>query len=380
MAPPRKRTSKNRDLPPNLYPNGKYWQYRNPITGKKISINRSLAEAVKLAKAANAKLAPLMVDDGELLSLLTGEEAPTFARLCDRFETEYLPDRKLAASTCKEIAIKLERYRTDLGKKLVGQLDVLAVAEYLDQYNNNAYTKHRGLMIQIFDFAVAKGLAERNYAEMTLKKREEEKKRQRHTLEGVAKILEADTTAPWLKRAIRLALLSLQRREDLVTWERAAVDMASNTIRISTGKTQNYENPIHLEIEMGADLRAVVQECLAEPIASPYLICYRPRARKREQIDAKLHWSAVTDDYLTKEFRKARDAARAYDHIKDPLARPTVHELRALGSWLYQQQGFSQDYVQALMGHATEEMTAYYQTGHEKKEVVYQRVQADLKL
>lgn len=259
MAPPRKRTRKNRVLPPNLYPNGKYWRYRNPITGQVTSINRPLAEAVKLARAANAKLAPLMVDDGALLSLLTGEKAPTFARLCDRFETEYLPDRKLADSTRKEIAIKLERYQADLGKKLIGQLDVLAIAKYLDQYSNNAYTKHRGLMIQIFDFAVAKGLAERNCAEMTLKKREEEKKRQRHTLEGVTRILEADTTAPWLKRAIRLALLSLQRRDDLVTWERAALDMAKNTIRISTGKTQNYENPIHWEIEMGADhLRAVV--------------------------------------------------------------------------------------------------------------------------
>lgn len=80
MAPPRKRTSKNRDLPQNLYPNGKYWQYCNPITGKKVSINRPLAEAVKLAKAANARLVPLTVDDGALLALLTGEEAPTFAR------------------------------------------------------------------------------------------------------------------------------------------------------------------------------------------------------------------------------------------------------------------------------------------------------------
>ena len=26
MAPPRARTAKNRDLPANLYPNGKYWQ------------------------------------------------------------------------------------------------------------------------------------------------------------------------------------------------------------------------------------------------------------------------------------------------------------------------------------------------------------------
>ena len=75
-----------------------------------------------------------------------------------------------------------------------------------------------------------------------------------------------------------------------MTWERAAVDMSRNVIRVSPGKTENYGTPIHLEIEMGADLRAVVQECLKEPIASPYLICYQPKARKREQIEAKLHW------------------------------------------------------------------------------------------
>ena len=380
MNPPRPRTSKNRNLPENLYPNGKYWQYRNPITGKKVSINKPLAEAVKLARMANAKLAPLMVDDGALLQLLTGEQAPTVSSLIDRFEAEYLPDRKLAESTLKETRIKLERYRADLGKSMIGQIDVLAMAEYLDQFTNNAYTKHRALWIQLFAFAVAKGLAERNCAELTLQKKEQEKVRQRHTVEGVQKILNASTTPPWLKRAIRLALLSLQRREDLVTWERSAVDMARNVIRVSPGKTENYETPIHLEIDMGPDLRAVVQECLSEPIASPYLICYRPKARKREQIEAKLHWSAVTDDYLTKEFRKARDLAKAYDHIENPKARPTMHELRALGSWLYEQQGFSQEYVQVLMGHATPEMTAYYQGGHEQKKVVYQRVQAGLKL
>jgi integrase len=378
--PPRKRTSKNRHLPANLYPNGNYFQYRNPITGKKTSINKPLAEAIKLARAANARLAPMMVDDGALLALLTGEEAPTVRKLLDRFETEFLPDRKLAASTLKETQIKLERYRQDLGKKLVGQLDVLAVAEYLDQFSNNAYTKHRALMIQVFDFAVAKGLAERNWAELTLKKKESEKRRQRHTLEGVQKILAAATTPDWLKRSIRLALLSLQRREDLVTLLRTDVDMETNVIRVSPGKTENYSAPVHLEIEMGPDLRAVVQECLADPIAGPTLLRYRPRARRREQIEAKVSWSAITEDYLTKEFRKARDAAGAYNNIEDPLARPTVHELRALGAWLYEQQGFPLDYVQALMGHSTEEMTAYYQAGHEQKGIVYQRVKAGLAL
>lgn len=380
MAPPRNRSPKNRLLPDNLYPNGKYWQYRNPITGKKTSINKPLAEAIKLARAANAKLAPLMADEARLLAMLTGEDAPTMRRLLDRFETEYLPERGLAESTMKEVRIKLNRYREDLGGRLVGQLDVLTVAEYLDQFGGNAYTKHRGLLVQVFDFAVAKGLAERNPAEMTLRKREGEKVRQRHTVEGVTKILNAKTTPDWLKRAIRLALLSLQRREDLVALKRTDVDMEANVIRVSPGKTRNYGSPVHLEIEMGPDLRAVVQECLADPVAGPTLLRYRPKARRREQLEAKEAWSAITPDYLTKEFRKARDAARAYDYIKDPMARPTIHELRALGAWMYEQQGFEMEYVQALMGHANEEMTAYYQAGHEQKGPVYRRVQAGLKL
>ncbi len=60
MNPPRPRTGKNRTLPENLYPIGKYWRYRNPITGVVTSINKPMAEAIKLAKLANAKLARLM--------------------------------------------------------------------------------------------------------------------------------------------------------------------------------------------------------------------------------------------------------------------------------------------------------------------------------
>ncbi|WP_248769174.1 tyrosine-type recombinase/integrase [Pseudomonas sp. MWU12-2345] len=374
---PRPRSPINKKLPPNLYANGKYWRYKNPITGKMTSINRSLEEAIKMAKAANARLAPLMAGDGEMLTMITGEKLPNMRTLLDRFEAEWLPDRKYAASTLDEIGYKLERYRKELGDLLVGQLDVLAVAEYLDQFSNNAYTKHRGLLVQVFAFAVAKGLAERNVAELTLVKKEEEKKRQRHTLEGLTKIIEADTTPVWLKRAIKLGLASLQRREDIVTWTKASVDLEKNTISVSPGKTEGYETPIHLKIVMGKSLREVVVECMKSPILSPYLIHYRPRARRKEQVDAKAHWTSVTPDYLTKEFRKARDAAKAYDHM--PISeRPTFHEIRALGSWLYEQQKFPTEYVQALMGHADEEMTKHYQEGHEKKGIEYVEVGAGL--
>ncbi|PYC06323.1 recombinase XerD [Pseudomonas koreensis] len=373
----RPRTLKNRKLPPNLYPNGKYFRYRNPITGLMTSINRPLEEAIKLAHAANLKVAALVVDDGALLTLLTGDRLPTVSNLLQRFNDEWLVDKDYAARTLEEIKFKLERYRQDLGDRLIGQMDVLAMAEYLDQFSNNAYTKHRGLWVQIFAFAVAKGLAERNCAELTLVKKEAEKKRQRHTLEGLQTIIGAATTPPWLKRAIRLALASLQRREDIVTWLKSAVDMDKNTLTVSPGKTQGYDNPVHLKITMGAALREVVGECLRSPLVSPYLIHYKPKARRREQIDAKDHWTSVTPDYLTKEFSKARDAAHAYDHV--PAGeRPTFHEIRALGAWLYKQQNFPQEYIQALLGHADEKMTKHYQEGHGDKTIDYVEVSAEL--
>ncbi|AXP04311.1 recombinase XerD [Pseudomonas fluorescens] len=379
MAPPRARTTKNKGLPENLYPNGKYFIYRNPITGKRTSINKSLTEAIRLAKSANAKLAPLMVEDGVLLTTLTGEKAPTFTSLLERFEDEWLPTRGYAQSSLDEIGFKIARYKKELGHRMVGQLDVLAIAEYLDKFENNAYTKHRGLLVHVFAFAVAKGLAERNVAEMTLLKKEGEKVRQRHTLEGLMKVVNGPQTPEWLSRAIRLALVSLQRREDIVTWPRSAVDIERNTIKISPGKTQGYDTPVHLEIVMGEALRTVVLECLRSPIASPFLIHYKPRARRREQIGAKAHWTAVTPDYLSKEFTKARDAAHAYDHMPSKQ-RPTFHEIRALGSWLYEKQNFEESYVQALLGHADPKMTRHYQDGHGEKVIEYQVVNAELEI
>ena len=128
---------------------------------------------------------------------------------------------------------------------------------------------------------------------------------------------------------------------------------------------------------MGAALREVVGECLRSPLVSPYLIHYKPKARRREQIDAKDHWTSVTPDYLTKEFSKARDAAHAYDRV--PAGeRPTFHEIRALGAWLYEQQNFPQVYIQALMGHADEKMTKHYQEGHDEKKIEYLEVGAEL--
>jgi integrase len=78
-------------------------------------------------------------------------------------------------------------------------------------------------------------------------------------------------------------------------------------------------------------------------------------------------------------FALARDDSKAYEDV--PAGeRPTFHEIRALGAWLYEQQGFAQEYIQGLMGHADVKMTEHYQAGHGDDAVVYMKVKADLKV
>lgn len=284
-----------------------------------------------------------------------------------------------AASTLKEIEFKLAQYREDLGDLMMGQLDVLTIVIYLDGFESNGYIKHRGLLVQVFAFAVAKSLCDRNSAEMTLVKKEAEKKRQRHPFEGLNKILEYVGTPIWLKRAIRLGVIESSAAGGHRGVAESAVDLGQNTIKVSPGKTQNNGKPVHLEIVMGPALREVVMECMKSPVVCPYLIHYSPKARKRAQLDAKLHWNAVTPDYLTKSFALARDDSKAYEEL--PAGeRPTFHEIRALGAWLYEQQGFEQEYIQGLMGHADVKMTEHYQAGRGDDELVYMQVKADLKL
>ena len=111
-------------------------------------------------------------------------------------------------------------------------------------------------------------------------------------------------------------------------------------------------------------------------IHCPYLIHYHPKRITKEIREAKNHPFSVTDEHLTKQFTKYRDLSGAYDHIPKSK-RPTFHDIRAFGSWLYQGTGYSQEYIQALTGHSNEKMLAHYQSGHAP--VAPKLVQAGLK-
>jgi integrase len=87
----------------------------------------------------------------------------------------------------------------------------------------------------------------------------------------------------------------------------------------------------------------------------------------RRDLAAKPHPFAILPDYLTKQFRKWRDESGVYDHLQ-PRERPSFHDIRALGIMLYFKAGYPKEYIMALAGHATEDMTNHYIDGHEQSQ------------
>lgn len=377
MGRRRSRQMKNLGLEPNLYRDSKGFIYRNPNTGKRTRVNRSLDEANALARQANSRLMTA-AQHSLLAKMTTSVESTLFSDVCDRFVAEILNNNKNKQTTRSAKINKIEVMKTEFGLIPIQNLTVKLLSDFLDKFVNNARRKVRDLLIDIFTFAKAVGLYEgENIAAVTLMREPEKKKRQRHTWEGLQKIIAV--SEPWLQRAIKIALYTLQRRADLVSIRKDQVDLENGFLFLHQIKTEGeqFDKPIYLKIKMGEELLAVVQECMASPIASPYLLHYRPRKLKTTTRNAKPHWSYIMPDYISKQFLKAVKKSNAYPEYSGGEI-PTLHEVRALGSWLYEHRGgFSHDYVQQLMGHSSAAMTEKYQDGHE---IIYQDVEAGLSL
>jgi integrase len=163
----------------------------------------------------------------------------------------------------------------------------------------------------------------------------------------------------------------------MITTTKTDIDLKARTIRVLQQKSRNYDQPVYIEIKMGEELFDAVMRSVWSGINCPYLIHMRPTRIYKAAREAKPHPFAVLPDYLTKAYSKVRDEIGVYDHL--PAAqRPGIHSLRALGIWAYHKAGYSDEYIMALAGHATEAMKAHYIEGHEKPKPI--TVNADLSL
>ncbi|WP_375191857.1 phage integrase Arm DNA-binding domain-containing protein [Marinobacter sp.] len=370
---PRKRLRRNVDLPPNLYSNKvgavTYYRYRRPDTGTFHSLGTVKGAAIADARQLNA----ILMKPADRVGRVMGTAEQTMSHLIGRYRKEFLPGQGLADSTVQLIGYRLNRFEKDLGEQVVESFDVKACAEYLDDnFQRDSYIKHRTTLVDLFRFAQMKGLYPAdlpNPAAATYPKAGYEKQRQRLTLDGFKAIYAA---APeWLQIAMQLALVTLQGRTEVINMQFSEFDEKAGALKVVRQKVQKHEHA-YLIIE-SPRLASIISRARRSGIVSPFIVHRVPERRNKAK--GRQHWSQLTANHFSAEFRLVRDETGLFDDMPRE-ERPTFHEVRALGSWLYKKQGFDKkNYVRPLMAHADEKMTDEYQKGHEQEWV---RVKAEL--
>lgn len=212
----RPRLQRYKALPPNLYweVTRQMFRYRRPDNGTKHYVGKNREKAVAAAKKLNSLLM-----DGEDIVLKVMDEGKTLAQYIDeRFIAVVLPERKLSEKTWKEYRRMLNIIKNQIGHYSIAEIVVKNIADFLNKQNGaRQINKLRGLLSLIFKYARADGLIESNPAESTLKR---QVTRQRHRLKltefYTIRKLAGEENCIWLQNAMDIALVTLQRRKDVV--------------------------------------------------------------------------------------------------------------------------------------------------------------------
>ena len=291
-----------------------------------------------------------------------GEARVTLGEFLATYERDVLPPRELAKATLDLYAVRFKQIRGTFGEHPIDQITIRMIAEFLEPLTPRASNQARAILIDLFNHAAAKGLCPDNPAANTIPKIEK-KQRKRHTVEGLKAI--RDKSPRWLKNAIDLALITAQRRGDILDMK--FEDVRDGYLYVVQNKTEKASDAGWLKIKVTDQLSEVITRC-RDDILSPYRAPPPGTQKKREGKD---HWTKVDERFLTRAFKDARDAAGCYSDLKEE-EMPGFHEVRALSLHLYKRAGKD---GQKIAGHTTEGMTVNYQKGHE--DVVWSEVEAD---
>lgn len=347
---PRPRRPKNKALPPNLYPTngGKSYIYRHPVNGTWHGMGASRAEAVAAAKELNA----LLIPDSDLVAKVLGNV--TVSQHIKWFLENIAPEREYKPKTLEMYQGQFKKLRGAMGDMPVEDVSVQDLAELMEKQTPRVANQVRQVAVDLFKVAISRGLRMDNPAEATLKRRAK-KARKRLTMDQYDAIHKR--CDPWMQNAMDLALVTLQRRNDVA---RLKFDNAKDgKLYVIQEKTEKYDTG-YLAIGIGPKLKQIIRRC-RDDVPSPYMVHRKPerKIKKRAGMD---HWTQVKPEMLTRAFATARDESGLFDNVP-ASERPTFHEIRALGIKRYRDRG--QD-PQQLAGHASAKMTSNYDSGHDE--------------
>lgn len=350
---PRRRNKKNRDLPDNLYRQHKdsdqRWEYRNPLTRKRVFFTASKAEAIRQAKAANAKIA-LSTSLGDKL---LGINRETLAHAIQRFRVEHLDRQKMSESHRKDWQWRLRKMEhDDIGKRVLSEIKTRDLFAWLKPIPDRSANLYRTKLVQLFDWCISVGISEWNPA-TPLIIRQDRKQRQALTWDDF-KAIYRHANRP-TRMAMALSLTTLQRRADVACMR--LQDVEDGYLRVQQQKTGK-----RLLLPVLPDIARTIRRCKGDQVFSPYLV-HQPTGNKRRQ------GQGLSPASISRGFQRARDASGRFDRLKE-AERPTFHEILGLGEHLRREQGWSTEEIQAWRGHTTAKMTEHYMAGHEHWERV----------
>lgn len=358
---PAKRMPGRRDWPENLKETRPgYFGFYNPKTKKYVSLGRiPLEDAIQQVREVNLLFAKQRDSDSLLNRLEQAED--TFGAWLDEYFQILVRDRDLAPETLKAYVSLAKRPRAAWNDIELAALETKHVAELLNEVRTagkvTAATQLRKLLKDVFKVAEANGRIERgkNPVELTYNP-PVVITRARLKLETFNAIYqEAAAFDPWVQNAMMLALVTGQRRDEIVTstFKRSAggkMWLEGDAVFVDQGKTgMKLKIPTSIRLNcINTTIRDVIGKC-RDHVVSKYLIHHIRPAGSAIAGD-RIH--AVT---ISRMFAEARDRTGLTWHGKTP---PSFHEIRSLTERLHREQGDVN--VQSLLGHKSAATTALY--------------------
>lgn len=338
--------------PPNLYPNKTGFKYRHPVTKKETRLGIDRVTAFAAAKKLNALLMPAT----DLVARVLGTEK-TVADAITVFRADDIPGRKWAPKTAEVYESVIRRIESGLGDRELQHLTVKDCAEFIRAVTPSARSRQQFRLVLgwVLACAVEEGWMDVNPA-LATRKFSHERKRERLTIDVYKATWEK---APaWVRNAMDLSLLTLLRREDVVSLKFS--DARAGSLWVVPTKTEDTSG-VRLQIAIGPELEALLARA-RDDVLSPFVVHRLPEKARPQKMRAKAreHHTQVLPEQLTRAFADARNEACITGD--NP---PTFHEIRSLGGALLQDAGWTLQQVQALMGHSSETMTKVYLEGHE---------------
>lgn len=354
----RKRLAKHRGFPPNLYLNGAgYFYYLHPHSKVTKGLGREKAFAFQEARAANVALQAMQKP--KLAEWVSGYRDYTLTEWLPEYKELWLAKSKNipAPATLRSCAMYLARIGSaKFAWMALATITTAHVAEFLLEVERTSGAPTalnlRSRFNDVFRMAETQGLIApgRNPVSSTYTP-ERDVARERLSLEQFWLI---HAKAPiWLQRAMLLALLTAQRRDDLANLEFSA--QKDGFLHIVQGKGRGtmrlrQDCKIHLSA-VSLSIGEVISSC-RDLIVSKYMIHHvehQGTARPGDQ---------VTSNGISNSFRVARNAAGIIPAAgRTP---PSFHEIRSLAERLYREQ-YGAEFAQSILGHKHASMTAKYE-------------------